>query len=109
LVDGLEGQDGSDAGKIQAVVEEPAYLPEADQVVVTVATSATFATGRIDQAPGLVEPEILGSAAHQLCCNGDSVQAQGGIGTFVLPRRPALRKFVDTPCIGHGLQDITNL
>jgi hypothetical protein len=108
-VDGLEGQDGSDAGQIEAVLEEPADLPEADEVVVAVAAGTTLATGWIDEAPGLVEPEVLGSAAHQFGGYGNSVQAPGRIGTPLVPRRSALRKFVGTPCIGHGCQDITNL
>ncbi len=64
LVDGLDGQDGSNAGQVEAVVEEPADLSEAGEVVVAVAAGATLATGRIDEAPVLVEPEVLRSAAH---------------------------------------------
>jgi hypothetical protein len=89
LVDGLEGQDSSYAGQIEAIVEEPADLSEADEVVVAVATGATLATGRIDQASGLVEPEVLGSTAHQLGCDRDSVQAPARIGTRIGPRGSA--------------------
>jgi hypothetical protein len=109
LVDGLEGQDGSDTGQIEAVVEEPADLSKADEVVVAVATGATLATGGIDQAPGLVEPEVLGGAAHQFGCYGDSVQAPGRIGTLIVPRRSARRRFTKNTCTGHGHQGITNL
>jgi hypothetical protein len=109
LVDSLESQDGSDAGKIQAIVEEPADLSETDEVVVAVATGATLAASRIDQAPGLVEPEVLGSAAHQLGCDGDSVQAHVRIRAVIVPRRSALREFGKTTCAGHIEQDITNL
>ena len=108
-VRGLEGQDGRDAGQIKAVVEEPADLSEADEVVVAVATGATLAAGWIDQAPGLVQPEILGSAAHQFGGYGDPVQAQSCIGTIIRTRRSTLRKFSETTCLGHGLQGITNL
>jgi hypothetical protein len=73
LVGGLEGQDGRDAGQIEAVVEEAPDLSETDEVVVAVAAGTTLATGRIDQAPGLVEPEVLGSTAHQFGGYGDSV------------------------------------
>ena len=48
LVGGLEGQDCSDPGQIEAVVEEPADLPEADEVVVAVAAGATLAASRSD-------------------------------------------------------------
>jgi hypothetical protein len=86
LVDGLKGQDGSDAGQIEAVVEESADLSEADEVVIAVATGPTLAAGWIDEAAGLIEPEVLGSAAHQFGCYGDSVEALGRIGTLILPR-----------------------
>jgi len=109
LVGGLEGQDGSDAGEIEAVIEEPADLPEADQVVVAVSAGATLAAGRCDQAPGLVEPEVLGSAAHQIGRYRDAVEAATRIGTVILPRRSALGNLGKTTCIGHGLQGITNL
>jgi hypothetical protein len=109
LIDGLEGQDGSDPGQIEAVVEEPADLSEADEVVIAVATGATLAAGWVDQAPGLVKPQVLGSATHQLGRYGYSVQAPSHIGTVVLLRRSPMRKSVRTTCIGHGPQDITNL
>ena len=108
-VDGLEGQDGSDPGQIEAVVEEPADLSETDEVVIAVAAGATSAAGRIDQAPGLVEPQVLGSATHQLGGDGDSVQAPSCIGTVSCSAGRPLRKFVRTTCLGHGHQDITNL
>ena len=107
-VDGLEGQDGSDPGQIEAIVEEPADLSETDEVVIAVAPGATSAAGRIDQSPGLVEPQVLGSTTHQLGGDGYSVQAPSCIGTVLLRRWP-LRKFVRTTCLGHGHQDITNL
>jgi len=66
LVGGPERQDGRDAGQIEAVIEKPPDLSEADKVIIAVTTGATLASGRVDQAPGLVEPEVLGSAAHQL-------------------------------------------
>jgi len=109
LVGGLEGQHGRDAGQIEAVVEEPADLSEADEVVVAVATGATLAAGRIDQAPSLVEPEVLWSAAHELGRHRDAVEAPARIGTVVLPQRSALRNLGNSTCIGHGLQGITNL
>jgi len=108
-VGGLEGQDGSDPGQIEAIVEEPANLSEPDEVVVAVATGATLAAGWIDQAPGLVQAKVLGSAAHQFGGYGDPVQAQSCIGTITRTRRSTLRKFSETTCLGHGLQGITNL
>jgi hypothetical protein len=108
-VGGLEGPDSSDAGQIEAVVEEPADLSEADQVVVAVATGAALAASWTDQAPSLVEPEILGSATHQFGGYGDPVEAAGPIGTLVGPRRPDPRRFCKATCIRHGLQGITNL
>jgi hypothetical protein len=109
LIGGPEGQDGSDASQIEAVVEELTDLSEADEVVVTVATGTALAASWIDQAPSLVEPEILGSAAHQFGCYRDSIQATVRIWTFIRHRRSALRKFSKPTCIGHGHQDITNL
>jgi hypothetical protein len=109
LVDGPEGQHGSDAGQIEAFIEEPADLSETDEVVVAVAAGTPLATGWIDQAPGLVEPEVLGSAAHQFSCYGNSVQALGRIRTVPVPHRSTVRKFAETPCFGHGRQDITNM
>ena len=109
MVGGPEGQDCSDASQIEAVVEELTDLSEADEVVVAVAAGATLAAGWIDQAPGLVEPEILGSAANQLGCYGDSVETPIRIRTLIVARRSARRKFVKTTCTGHGHQDITNL
>ena len=82
LVGGLERQDGSDAGQIEAVVEELADLSEADEIVIAVAAGAALAAGRTDQAPSLVEPKILWSATHQLGRYRDSVQAPVGIGTL---------------------------
>jgi hypothetical protein len=109
LVGGPEGQDGSDASQIEAVVEELTNLSEADEVVVAVAAGATLAAGWIDQTPGLVEPEVLGSAAHELGRYRDSVQAPGPIGTVILPRQSARQRFSKTTCFRHGRQDITNL
>ena len=109
LVGGLECQDGSDAGQIEAVFEEPADLSEPEEVVVAVATGATLAAGRIDQAPSLVEPEILWSAAYQLGCYGNAVETPARVGTVVLPRRSPRWNLGKTTCIGHGLQGITNL
>lgn len=99
----------SDAGQIESIIEEPTDLSEADEVIVAVATGAALATGWVDEAPGLVEPEVLGSASHQLGCYRDSVQAQVRIGTPIGLSRSALRKFCKTTCVGHGHQDITNL
>ena len=73
LVGHLEGQNGSDAGQIEAIVEESADQTEADEVVVAVATSASVAAGRMDQTSGLVEAEVLWSTSHQLGGDGDSV------------------------------------
>jgi hypothetical protein len=61
LVHGLQGQDGRDASLSEAVVEEPADLSEADEVIIAVATGPTLAASWIYQAPGLVEPEVLGA------------------------------------------------
>ena len=108
-VRGLESQDGSDPGQIESVVEELADLPEADEVIVAVATSATLAAGWIDKASSLVEAKVLGSTAHQLGGYGDPVEATGPIGTLIGPRRPDPRRFCKTTCIRHGLQGITNL
>ena len=108
LVGGLEGQYGSDASQVEAVVEESADLAEADEVVVTVATGATLAAGRIDEAPRLVEPEVLRGAAHQFGGYGDPVEAPAGIGRSSSPG-DRLLEFGKTTCIGHGLQGITNL
>ena len=88
----LEGQDGSDAGQIEAVVKEPADLSEADEIVVAVATGTALAASWADQSPGFVEPEVLWSAAHQFSSYGDSVQAQRSIGTRNGLRRPRGRK-----------------
>jgi len=87
LVGGPEGQDGSNAGEIEAVVEELTDLSEADEVIVAVAAGATLAAGWIDQASGLVEPEILGSAAHQLGRYGDPIQTPVRTRTAVRPCR----------------------
>ena len=84
LVLDLEGQDGSDAGQVEAVVEKPPDFSETDKVVVTVATGAALAAGRIDQTPGLVEPEVLRGAPEQLGGRGDSVQALDRTGMVSL-------------------------
>ena len=102
MVGGPEGQDGSDASQIEAVVEELTDLSEADEVVVAVTTGTALAAGGIDQAPGLVEPEVLGSTAHQLGCYGDPIQTPVRTGTAVRPCRLSLGKFVKTTCTGHG-------
>jgi hypothetical protein len=105
----LEGQDGSDPGQIEAVVEESADLSEADEIVIAIATGASLAAGWIDQTPGLVEPKVLRGAAYQFGRYGNAVQAPVRIGTLSVPRRLVRGKNVKTTCIGHGLQDITNL
>jgi hypothetical protein len=104
LVDGLEGQDGSDAGQIEAFVEELADLSEADEVVVAVAAGATLAARWADQPAGLVEAEVLGSATDQFGRYGDAIQAPAGIGSATLSERPAPRKFGRTSCIRHVLR-----
>ena len=109
LIDSLQGQDGSDADQIESVIEESADLPETTEIFIAVAAGATFAAGRIDQAPGLIEPKVLWSAAHQFGRYGDSIQALARIGAVILPRRSTLRKFSKTTCIRHGGQGITNL
>ena len=48
----LEGQDGGDTGQIEAAIEEPADLPEADEIVVAVATRTALA------AAGLIRPRV---------------------------------------------------
>jgi hypothetical protein len=108
-VGGLEGQDSGDAGQIEAVIEEPADLSEADEVIVAVATGAALAASWADQAPGFVETEVLGSAAHQFGGYRDSVESPGCIGPVSRNRRSALREFIGTTCFGHGLEGITNL
>ena len=87
LVGSLEGQDGSDASEIDAVVEEPADLTQPDEVVVAVSAGAALAAGRSDQATGLVEPQVLGSTAHQFGRYRDPVQASARIRTVIPPRR----------------------
>jgi hypothetical protein len=108
-VRGLKSQDCSDPGQIEAVVEEPADLSKADEVVVAVAAGATLAAGWTDQAASLVEPEILRSAAHQFSGHGDPVDATGRVGAVIESHWPPCRKHKKTTCLGHGLQGITNL
>jgi hypothetical protein len=79
VVDGLKGEHGGDTSEVEAVFEELADLAEAGQVVVAVATGATLAARRADQAAGFVQAEVLGRAADQFGGHGDPVHAPRGI------------------------------
>lgn len=77
-VGGLQLEDRCDAGQIEPPVEQPGDLPNPLQIVGAAQPGSPGTPTGSQESSRLVQPQVLGRAAHQLGGDRDPVHARPG-------------------------------